>query len=52
MPIMWKLVLLCNTPPMYSQLDEASLQRTQFIPVGVPFAQEWDSAVVQLDVLG
>lgn len=42
MPITWKLVLLCNTPPMYSQLDDASLQRTQFIPCNSTFVNEAD----------
>ena len=40
MPIMWKLVLLCNTPPMYSQLDDASVQRTQYIPCNSTFVGE------------
>ena len=42
MAITWKLVLLCNTPPMYSQLDDASLQRTQFIPCNSTFMNEAD----------
>ena len=42
MPIMWKLILLCNTPPMYTQLDDASLQRTQFIPCSSTFVAQQD----------
>ena len=43
MPIMWKLVLLCNTPPMYTQLDDASVQRTQYVPCNSTFVSDTDA---------
>ena len=43
MPIMWKLILLCNTPPMYTQLDDASVQRTQYIPCNSTFVGDGDA---------
>ena len=44
MPITWKLVLLCNTPPAYCQLDDASVQRTQFIPCTSTFVNPEEAA--------
>jgi hypothetical protein len=40
MPIMWKLVMLCNTPPRFSQLDAAAVERTQFVPCTSTFVGE------------
>ena len=39
MPITWKLLLLCNTPPPFAQLDAASVKRTQFIPFTSTFVE-------------
>ena len=49
MPITWKLVLLCNTPPRYSQLDGAALERTQFVPCSSVFVPEADAPAREED---
>jgi hypothetical protein len=40
MAITWKLVVLCNKPPVYSQLDAACLRRSQYVPFTSTFVNE------------
>ena len=47
MPITWKLVLLCNSVPRYSQLDGAAVERTQFIPCNSTFVSEKEAPVTE-----
>lgn len=35
--------MLCNTPPRYSQLDAAAVERTQFVPCTSTFVAEGDA---------
>jgi hypothetical protein len=49
MPITWKLVLLCITPPRYSQLDGAALERTQFVPCTSTFVPEGEAPAREED---
>jgi hypothetical protein len=47
MPITWKLMMACNTPPALANCDAATVERTIFITFGSTFADERNVPVCQ-----